>query len=102
MRASSRPGAKEDQAAAFAFERPAGSAVRSRPYSLPTLVASTFVCASGERCPRSRLITLSEFGQVEFGCGKSFDHMRLSSPHHARLRPVTASLKNEAKTCSRM
>src|SRR5262245_4040488 len=80
---------------------PAGSADTSRPYSLHTFVASTFVRASADRWPRSRWLTLREFGHVELGWGKSFDHMRLSSPHHARLRPLTASLKKEAKTWSR-
>ena len=28
---------------------------------------------------------MREFGQVEFGCGKSLDHMMLFWPHHSRL-----------------
>src|SRR3989441_7458640 len=91
-----------DQAAACAacaaVESPAGSADRSRPYSLHAFAASTFVCVSKGRWPRSRRMTLIEFGQVELAWGKSFDHMRLSWPHHSRLRPQTESLKKQEKT----
>src|SRR3989441_5691163 len=85
-------------AACAAVEMPAGSADMSRLYSLHAFAASTFVCVSTGRWPRSGRMTLIEFGQVELAWGKSFDHMTLSSPHHSRLRPQTESLKKQEKT----
>src|SRR5258708_31484625 len=97
-----------DQAAACApcaacagVEMPAGSADMSRPYSLHAFAASTFVCVSRDRWPRSRRMTLSELGHVELACGNSFDHMSLTWPHHSRLRRQTESLTKHDPICSR-
>src|ERR1700694_4791450 len=91
LRAQASGKLPKDQAAACAacaaLESPAGRADMSRPYKLHAFAASTFVCVSRGRWPRSRRMTLIEFGQVELGWGKSFDHMTLSWPHHSRLWP---------------
>ena len=49
-----------------------------RLYSLATLVRRTLVMVSAGKCPKVLPIASWEWGQVEFGCGKSLDHMQLS------------------------
>ena len=49
-----------------------------RLYSPATLVRRTLVMVSTGKCPKVLPIASWEWGQVEFGCGKSLDHMQLS------------------------
>ena len=69
--------------------RPAGTYARDILARL--LIDLSWASSKLEGNTYSRLDTrnLIEFGQVEFGCGKSLDHMMLSAPQKRRFSPQT-------------
>ena len=65
-------------------------------YSFVTFSNTSFARVASDRAPKSRDKTLRELGQVEFLCGKSFDHMQLSVPQFPNMNFDGGSLKNVA------
>src|SRR5271156_439241 len=65
-------------------------------YSCRTFSRSSRDRVSSDRCPRSRVMTSRDLGHVEFGWGKSLDHIRLLLPQASKIQRAGGSLKNVA------
>ena len=65
-------------------------------YSCFTFSCKSFARVASGKWPKSLAITSRDLGQVEFSCGKSFDHMQLSAPHPENSNWIGGSSKKVA------